>query len=322
MRRVLPLLVFAVSLCAQPPEKALTKAAIDRWMNELTNWGRWGKDDQLGTLNLITPAKRRQAAALVREGAAVSLARETSKDKQIDNSDPYTHTMHYTGAKPLGQFSLDSIGVSYHGFQHSHMDALSHMFWNDKMYNGFPQAEVTDQGAGKLAISNVREGIFTRGVLVDLPWLLGADYLEPDKVITPEDLDAWERKSGVRIQPGDVVLFRTGRWARRAARGPWKISEQSAGLDARCARWIKQRDVAAAGSDAAIDRLPSGIDGVTHPIHQLLIIAMGIHILDNLDLEDVAREAQKRRRWHFLFTAAPIRITGGTGSPLNPIAVF
>ena len=322
MRHVLPLLIVATSLCAQSPQRPLTKADIDRWMTELSNCGRWGKDDQLGTLNLITPAKRRQAAALAKEGVAVSLARETSKDKQVDNPDPYQHTMHYTGAKPLGQFSLDSFGVSYHGFQHSHMDALSHMFWDGKMYNGFSQAEVTNQGAGKLAITNVSNGIFTRGVLVDLPWLLGADYLEPDKAVSPEDLDAWEKKSGVRIQAGDVVLFRTGRWARRAAKGPWNISEQSAGLHARCARWIKQRDAAAVGSDAATDFLPSGIDGVTHPMHQLIIIAMGTHIFDNLDLEDLAREAGNRRRWDFLFTAAPIRIAGGTGSPLNPVAVF
>jgi kynurenine formamidase len=134
-------------------------------------------------------------------------------------------------------------------------------------------------------------------------------------------LDAWEKKAGIKVSSGDVVFVRTGRWARRAEKGAWG-DERFAGLHASCARWLKQRDVAMLGSDAASDVLPSGIEGVSHPVHALVIIAMGMPIFDNCDLEALSAEAAKRKRWEFLLTAAPISVPGGTGSPLNPIATF
>jgi kynurenine formamidase len=308
------------SAAAQQPPK-VTAATVDQWMKELSNWGRWGKDDQLGTLNLITPAKRKQAAALVKEGLPVSMAHETLKEKASDNGDPFTHQMKSTGAAALdGKWSIDVYGVLYHGLAHTHMDSLCHMFYKGKMYNGFPQEEVTAAGAKKLAITNVKNGIFTRGILMDIPRLKGKPYLEPGEAIYPQDLDAWEKKAGIKTGPGDVIFIRTGRWARRAAKGP--SGDQVAGLHASCAKWIKSRDIAMLGSDAASDVLPSGVDGVSHPVHQLAIIAMGIHIFDNCDLEPVSAEAARRSRWEFLVTASPIPVPGGTGSPLNPIAVF
>jgi kynurenine formamidase len=147
-------------------------------------------------------------------------------------------------------------------------------------------------------------------------------YLEPGAAIYPEDLDAWEKKTGIKIMAGDVIFVRTGRWARRAAVGPWAVNSGSAGLHASCARWIKQRDVAMIGSDAASDVIPSGVEGVALPIHQLMIVAMGVHIFDNCDLEALSEACAKRNRWDFLLTAAPIAVTGGTGSPLNPVAIF
>jgi len=299
----------------------LTKADIDRMMTELSNWGRWGKDDQLGALNLITPAKRKQAAALVTEGASVSLARNTNQDREPDNSNPYQHTMNLSGAGE-GQWAVDTFSILFHGYQHTHMDALCHIFYQGKMYNGFSRQEVTAKGAQKLAISNLKQGIFTRGVLMDMAALKGVAYLEPDVAIYPEDLDAWEKKAGIKVGAGDAVFIRTGRWARRAAKGAWDIEKASPGLHASCARWLKQRDVALLGSDAASDLLPSGIEGVTHPVHLLTLAAMGVHIFDNCDLEALSEATAKRKRWAFLLTAAPIPITGGTGSPLNPIATF
>lgn len=295
----------------------LTKADIDRWMTELSNWGRWGKDDQLGAINLITPAKRKQAAALVKEGVSVSLARDTDSERAADNTSPYGHVMNLTP-----QFALDTISVSYHGYAHTHLDALCHIFYNGKMYNGFSQDEVTAKGAAKLGIQNLRDGIFTRGILMDIARLKGVSYLEPGTAIYPEDLEAWEKKAGIRVSSGDVVFIRTGRWARRSALGPWNVSTSAAGLHASCARWLKERGVAILGSDAASDVAPSGIDGVGLPIHQLVIVAMGVHIFDNCDLEALGEAAAARKRWAFLLTAAPIRVTGGTGSPLNPIATF
>jgi kynurenine formamidase len=196
------------------------------------------------------------------------------------------------------------------------------MFWQGKMYNGFSQEEVTQKGASRLGIHNLKQGIVTRGVLIDIPRLKGVPYLEPGAAIYPEDLDAWEKKSGIKVMAGDVIFIRTGRWARRAAVGPWAVNSGSAGLHASCARWIKQRDVAMIGSDAASDVIPSGVEGVALPIHQLMIVAMGVHIFDNCDLESLSEACAKRNRWDFLLTAAPIAVTGGTGSPLNPIATF
>jgi len=302
---------------------SLTKADVDRMMTELSNWGRWGKDDQLGAVNLITAAKRKQAAALVREGFSVSLARDTNTEKAEDNSDPYEHTMTLTGVNnDRIPFSIDNFKISFHGYQHTHLDALCHMFWQGKMYNGYSQEEVTQRGAGKLAITTLKQGIFTRGILMDMAALKGVPYLEPGTPIYPEDLEAWEKKAGLKLAPGDAVFIRTGRWARRAALGPWNVSQKSAGLHASCARWLKQRDVALLGSDVASDVFPSQVPGITHPIHQLVLVALGVNIFDNCDLESVAEAADKRKRWDFLLTTAPIALTGGTGSPLNPIATF
>jgi kynurenine formamidase len=190
------------------------------------------------------------------------------------------------------------------------------------MYNGFSQQEITQSGAGKLAVTNFRNGIFTRGILMDIPRLKGVPYLEPGMAIYPEDLDAWEKKSGVKVGSGDIVLIRTGRWALRDSKGPWHISTKAAGLYVSCAKWLKARDVAVLGSDGASDVMPSGVAGVNQPIHQLVLIAMGMPIFDNLDLEAVSAEANKRQRWEFHLSAAPLAVTGGTGSPFNPIATF
>lgn len=300
-----------------------TRETVDRWMTQLSNWGRWGKDDQRGTINLITPAKRREAAALVKEGVSVSLAHNAETEKAADNPSPFGHVMTATGLKPSGpggQFALDTYSVNYHGLAHTHMDSLCHMFYKGKMFNGFSQQETTDKGAAKLAITNFKNGIFTRGVLMDIPRLKGVAYLEPGAAIYPEDLDAWEKKAGIKVASGDVIFIRTGRWTRRAEKGPW--SGKMAGLYASCARWLKARDVAMLGSDAASDVSPSGVEGVPEPIHQLVLIAMGTPIFDNCDLETLSQECARRRRWEFLITAAPIPVPGGTGSPLNPIATF
>ncbi len=303
--------------------RKVTASEVERLMSELSNWGRWGKQDQLGTVNLITPAKRKQAAALVRDGVSVSLARNVETEKASDNDSPFVHTMTATGKNALeGTYSMDLISVSYHGWAHSHMDSLCHMFYKGKMFNGFSQDEVTAKGANRLAVTNFKNGLLTRGILMDIPRLKGVPHLEPGTAIYPEDLDAWEKKAGFTVGPGDIVLIRTGRWALRDARGPWEISKNAAGLYASCARWLKARDVAVLGSDAASDVMPSGVTGVSQPLHQLAIIAMGMPIFDNLDLEAVSAEANKRQRWEFHLSAAPLAITGGTGSPFNPIATF
>lgn len=321
MKRIfLPTIVLALACAYGQP--TVTKADVDEWMESLSNWGRWGDEDQLGAINLITPKTRLAAAKLVTEGVSVSLARDVEKEEAVDNPRPFKHKMLNVGLNNPSQFVSDDFQVSYHGYAHTHMDSLCHMAFEGQMYNGFPQADVVAEGAPKLAVTNFKQGIFARAVLMDIPRLKDVDWLEPGTPIYPSDLDAWEKKAGAKVGSGDIVLIRTGRWARRDKEGPWDVSKKSAGLHASSAKWLKDRDAAILGSDAASDVSPSLVEGVRQPIHQLVIIAMGMPIFDNLDLEAVAAEAARQNRWEFLVTAAPMAVGGGTGSPFNPIATF
>ena len=299
---------------------ATSQEDIDRWMTELSNWGRWGEDDQLGAVNLITPTKRKQAANLVKDGVSVSLAHNARTEKAVDNPQPYEHIMLRTGEQGGG--SADRFGVAFHGLAHTHLDALCHSFRPGKMYNGYPKEIVTAEGCGKNGIETLKSGIVTRGVLIDIPRLKGVPFLKPGTPIYVEDLEAWERQSGIRVTSGDVVFVRTGRWARQKARGPWNVGREAAGLHVSVAPWLKDRGVAMLGGDAANDVAPSGIEGAIYPLHPLALTAMGIPLFDNCDLEAVAELAATKERWEFMLTVAPIPITGGTGSPVNPIATF
>jgi kynurenine formamidase len=316
-----PLLSGAAPKTLEMTQDTVTSSDIHRWMTEISNWGRWGKDDQLGAINLITPTKRKQAAALVEEGISVSLARSPQKEKTIDNPWPYQHTMIRTGLDD-GDSVMDTYTVSYHGLAHTHLDALCHNFYQGKMYNGFPQEEVTEKGCPREGIEILKDGIFTRGILIDIPSLKGVPYLEPGTAIYAADLEAWEKKTGIRVSSGDVIFVRTGRWARQAALGAWDVMGNAAGLHASVAMWLKERDVAMMGSDAANDVTPSGIDGNSYPLHRLVIVGLGMHLFDNCDLEALSKAAAQRNRWEFLLTVAPIPVPGGTGSPVNPIATF
>ncbi len=315
----LALLSSSGLVLAQPAP--IASSVMEGWIDSLSNWGRWGSSDEKGTLNFITPQTRVAAAALVRSGISVSMAHDTLFEDSVDNSNPYQHEMLAIGGG-ASPWAVDSFGVSYHGYAHSHLDALCHRFHEGFMYNGFAATEVTAEGCNKLAITAAKEGIFGRGVLMDIPRLKGLSWLEPGTAILPEDLEAWEQQAGITVGSGDILLIRTGRWARRAELGPWSVEASSAGLHVSTVAWLREREVALVGSDVAADVFPSGVEGFTHPVHVLLLYAMGTPIFDNLDLEDLAAEAVNQQRWEFLFTTAPLRIVGGTGSPLNPIATF
>jgi kynurenine formamidase len=319
MRRAIVLLAGVIAVCpaAGPP---VTREQVEGMLKQLSNWGRWGAADQRGALNLITPVKLRQAASLVRDGVPVSMAHDVIKTR-ADDSPPFEHKMIETGSNSKNG-AADIYSVQYHGFTVTHLDALCHVFWNGKMFNGYSQKEVTESGAAKLSVNRAKNGIVTRGVLVDLPRLLGKKYLEGRRAILPEDLERWEKQFKTVVQPGDAILFRTGRWARRAAEGSWNIMQDSAGLHTSTLPWLKKRDVAIVGSDLATDVMPSGIADIVLPVHLVLINAMGVHILDNLDLEAAADAAAARGRWEFQLTVAPLPVEGGSGSPVNPIAIF
>jgi kynurenine formamidase len=323
----LGLILIAGGVHAVAAEK-MPAAEFQELLRTVSNWQRWGSDDQLGTLNLVTPDVRRAAAREVREGVSVSLARIAETKAAIDNNSPYSHTMLGVGTEVAegepyrSGFGADRIAVSHHGFVHSHIDALAHIFNDGSMYNDFPQQLVTPKGASVLSVINLRHGVLTRGVLVDIPALLGKQWLDHEDVIDLDMLERWERASKVRIRPGDAVLFYTGHWARRDVLGPWDPMLGVAGVHPRVARLLKSRDVAIVGSDATLDALPSLVDGAGFPMHTLAIVAMGMPILDALDLEALSKEARARMRTTFLLQFAPLPVDGATGSPVNPIATF
>lgn len=290
-------------------------------MVALSNWGRWGKKDQVGALNLITPAKSSEAARSVNEGVSISLAHNVMT-KRAFTTPPFEHRMIETGLTPGGHSAGDVFTVQVHGYTETHLDALCHVFYDGHMYNGFSQQEATAKGCAQLSVINMKNGIFTRGVLMDFPGLFREKYLVGKRAIRPEDLDAWEEATGVKIESGDAVFISTGRWARYAAEGEWDVEHDSAGLDVSCVAWFKQRDVAVLGSDLALDVMPSGVEDVRLPVHALVIVGMGVPILDSCDLQTLSQAAASRQRWTFLLTVAPLAVPGGSGSPVNPVATF
>ncbi len=321
------LCVIASSIALQPrallaeaqAAATVTSDDVTKWMTELSNWGRWGKDDQRGTLNLITSAKRKQALGLVREGIAVSLAHTLDKEKFTDNPRPLGQEM----VLDAGGHAMDLYTIWYHGSTITHIDSLCHYSFDGKIYNGYARSNIA-QGPGcpQNGVENQKAGIMTRGVLVDIPLMKKVPYLEPGTPIYPADLDAWEKFANVKIGSGDAVFIRTGRWVQRAQKGPWNVAANAAGEHASLMPWLRRRDVALLGNDGVNDVQPSGVQGSARPIHQLAIVAMGLPLVDVMDLEAVAETAARLKRWDFLVTAAPVPVPGGTGFPLNPIATF
>lgn len=297
----------------------MTAADVDELRTRLRNWGRWGDEDQLGALNHCTARHRAATASLVRSGRTVSCARPLPTVPAPENPVPAGH--HMTGTHTEGH-GADWIGVASHGYATSHLDALCHIFWDGKLYNGHPTEVVTAHGAEQLGVHHLRDGVVGRGVLLDIPSVRGVDALEPGTAVTVDDLEAAEDTAGVRTGTGDALLVRTGRWEWRRQHGPWNPRERLAGLHASCLPWLHEREVAILGGDGVSDVHPSGIDGVRLPIHTVGIVTIGLHLLDNLDLDDLGTACAQEGRWEFLLTIAPLVVEGGTASPVNPIALF
>jgi len=308
--------------------ETVDRAWMERVFETTRNWGRWGQDDERGALNLITDDKRAAAAALVREGVAVSCARDFAVEPALDNPHPALHMMTQGGddctAETDGfESTTDFIGLAFHGMATTHLDALCHVAVHGKLYNGVDVTEVKSTGARRNDVMSARDGIVGRGVLLDIPRLRGVDWLEIDVSLDPEELEAAEAAQGVRVEAGDILIVRKGRDARRRALGPWLPTEGLPGLGPRCVPWLRERDVAVLGSDAVSDALPgAAIEDWYVPIHQCCLAGMGVHLLDNLLVEELAAACAARERWEFFFVASPLRVQGGTGSPLNPVAIF
>jgi kynurenine formamidase len=308
-----------------PTSERLGVEAFQALFDRCSNWGRWGPDDDRGALNLITPEKRLQAAALVREGTTVSVSHPINTTGDAENTSPAVHLMVRAGDVFDGvtvTSIADHLAVSPHGQAHSHLDALCHFAWQGQMYNGRPITNVTSTGARSHAITIGQDGIVSRGVLLDIPRVKGVEWLEPNQSITVADLEAAEAAAGVTVESGDILLVRTGRHARRKAKGPWDSRVTLSGLHHETGPWLKERGIALLGSDGVSDYREHPFDCCTHPIHILTLVAMGAQLLDNQNLDDLASACAERSRWAFMLVIAPLKLVGGTASMTNPIAIF
>jgi kynurenine formamidase len=319
---------YTVHPSTQEPARLVTLDDLAQWERDLSNWGRWGPADQRGTLNLITPEKVVEATRLVRTGTTVTLQHFPRVEDAVD-SQTFGETRHWMSRvdPQTGEvlFALDEIQFSLHDGLLSHIDALCHyrteIDGEYVIFNGYPQ-NLDAEGCKDLAVDRMGPGYVTRGVLVDMPLLKGVDWLDPSTPIYVEDLEAWEEFADVEIRPGDALLVRTGRWARRAEEGPWDHTRGGAGLHASVLPWLHERGVALLVGDAVNDVQPSGVQGINRPIHQLTQVNLGLPLVDNGYLEDVAREARNQNRWEFMVSWVINKIEGGTASPFNAIATF
>ena len=297
-----------------------TRADYDRWRNEFKTWGRWGADDNKGTSNLITAQKVLSAIKLVKTGTVISLAANEPQQVAADvgANGVFKRT---TNTTDVG--TTDSYSVSYHGLTVSHIDSWCHFLEDGRMYNGIPAKDniTAEDGCKKGGVMNWKDGVFTRAVLYDMAQLKGVEWVEPGTPITRADLEAWEKRAGVKAGPGDVVLLYVGRWKRREKVGPW--AGQVAGYYADTIPWLHERLPAFVGHDFNIDWNPRpGWEGMRNPIHIAVLNWMGINIVENLNLERAVEYARKAKQYEFLVTFAPLPVEGGTGSPVNPLAIF
>lgn len=286
---------------------------------------RWGPADRRGALNHLTPQRVLAAAGEIRLGRTVSLAAPIEKGLTPDAPAPAIHEM----AGPPGSqadpggltFAQDRLGINVHSNVDSHIDALCHAMYRKTLYNGVPADAVTPGGAQELSIEVARDGIAGRGVLLDIPRLRGVPWLEPGDTVTAAELAGAARAQQVQVGPGDLLFVRTGHRRRRAELGPWDAARARAGLHPAALEFIAEREVALLGSDSNSDTAPSAAEGVELPVHVLAINALGLHLLDYLQFEDLVPLCEAAGRWSFFCVIAPLRLPRGTGSPVNPIAV-
>ncbi|GAA2524582.1 cyclase [Winogradskya humida] len=295
------------------------------YFETLSNWGRWGDDDERGTLNHITDDVRVAAARSVRHGRSVSCAWEVGVPGDMERS---TTTCPCAADMPGGEnmpaafhadrrwgFSSEKLAITFHGNTITHLDSPCHIFWDGRTYNGWSHSLVdTATGSSWAAVTAAADGIVTRGVLLDVARARNVPALEPGQGVFPEDLEEAERRQGVRVGPGDAVLLRTGCGrARHLAQAGWHAS---------CLPWLQDRQVALIAADTPQDVQPSGYADILMPVHTVGLVAMGLWLLDNCDLEACATTAAELAQWDFHLAVAPVRLAGTSGSPVNPIATF
>ena len=286
------------------------------YLREGNNWNRWGAGDEVGAINLITPEKRVQAASLVRSGRSISLSRDVPTVPGRNNPMPATHWL-----RVMDTAVVDHIGISYHGYVTTHVDALCHVWDESGMWNGRdPKVEVTSQGARFGGIQHWRDGITTRGVLLDVPKFRGEPSVTIEKPVHGSELEAIAKAQGVEVEPGDALVVYSGREAWQAANPTWSgYRPPSPGLHASCLPFVRDHDVAVLAWDL-MDAAPNEY-GMTWTMHGA-IFAYGVALVDNALLQPLAEACAEEGRYEFMLTFAPLPVIGGTGSPINPIALF
>lgn len=292
------------------------------------NTGRWGSDDQRGSLNNLDAADIVNAARLVRSGRTVSCAWDLDTVAGPDNPSPVRQAMTFGFDTTFGdsgelRIAADRFEMDIHGDAHSHIDALCHVGFAGHVYNGVPLADAVGPAGGLTEdVTIIRHGIVARGVLVDLPRHRGVPWLTPGEAVLPDEFLAAEAATGTRLRKGDVLLLRTGHSHKRATQGPWNASQSKAGIHISVLPVLHERDIVGVGYDGDGEAFPANCDDVTYPIHAISLPALGWWTMDSLQLDDLAEACETENRWEFLLVVAPLRLVGGTGSPVNPIAIF
>lgn len=303
------------------------------YFDSLSNWGRWGDEDQLGTLNFMTPKTVRRAVSLIQEGHHISCERTIQFENTVDSITPPVHFMIESGegwatgdkvTNRVAEGASDFFGMAYHGYTITHIDSLCHFFWQGKMYNNRPAHLVsTNHGATVESVEVAGSGILGRGVLVDVPMIRNTDWVERGEGVMPEDILAAEQRCGFTIEEGDILLVRTGNLHRRNLEGPVDPNKYgSPACQAACLPLFHDRKIAVLGTDTGNDVLPAHYTNVAYPIHQVGLVKMGLWILDNADLEELSKTCTAKGRWTFMLNIAPLKLSNSTGSPVNPVAIF
>lgn len=302
---------------------AVSREEFDALFETVRAWGRWAPADR-GAWNRVTADHVRRATALVRSGTVVAMARPWDTASGPDNSKPALHYVSDLGdvEPPEPSTHKDFIGADYHGKGVSHLDALSHIAYRGQLYDGGTARELVGAGGARFGDVSALGPLVTRGVLLDLPAVLGTAWLEPGQAVRAADVVAAEEALGVEIGEGDAVLLRVGRFRRRRELGAWDLDAAGAGLHVEAMPLLAERGIALLGGDGDSDVRPSPVEGLHSPVHALAVAAMGVPLLDNLNLEALSAAAAETGRYEFLLVVAPLNIPGGTGSPVNPIAVF
>jgi kynurenine formamidase len=290
-----------------------------RLFETCSNAGRWGPDDEAGTLNYVTCDKRLEALALVRKGESISIGRDLVVRGSAQSPPSATHALMYAGHEPSA--ALEMLTLVPHGFEMTHLDAVAHSYFEGRIYNGRRAAQVVSaDGIAFGSIMAAADGIVTRGVLLDVAATRGVNYLDANDGIAVVDLEAAEELAGTRVGRGDAIFVRSGQALRERSEGPIRDGPRE-GVLAEVVSWLHEREVAVYSGDC-IERMPSGYERVPMPLHQVGMVAMGLAILDCADCERLAEVCRSFARYVFCVVIAPLRTPGGSGSAVNPIALF